>query len=128
MDYLLDTHILLWMMDEYENLSPQAMAVVGDPANTLYFSAVNIWEVAIKHGLGRKDFTVNPHDLRSGALWAGMRELSILGNHAAAVTMLPAIHNDPFDRLLIAQAIVEDMPLITHDPTIAQYPAPIRYV
>ncbi|MDR2703664.1 MAG: type II toxin-antitoxin system VapC family toxin [Cellulomonadaceae bacterium] len=128
MKYLLDTHILLWMIDQYEQLSPEALLILGNPENSIYFSAANIWEVAIKSSLGRKDFDLDPHDLRSSALWAGYIELAITGKHGAAVAMLPAIHNDPFDRLLIAQAITEDITLLTHDAAVAKYPGPILLV
>jgi len=128
MKYLLDTHILIWMMDEYEKLSPKALRILRDDTNLIFFSAVNIWETAIKFGAGRGDFVVDPHELRSKALYSGFIEMAIMGNHAAAVAMLPPIHQDPFDRLLIAQSIVEDITLLTHDKTVAKYPGPIMLV
>lgn len=97
-----------------------------DPDNELIFSAASLWEIAIKRSLGRADFLVNARVLRRGLLDNGYLELSITSEHAVFIDSLPAIHKDPFDRILIAQATVEGITLLTTDVVIAQYPGPIR--
>jgi len=94
----------------------------------LIFSAASLWEVGLKLGLGRNDFRVDPRLLRRGLLDRGYRELPITGEHAVAVTSLPPLHKDPFDRLLLAQSIAEGILLLTSDPLVATYPAPVRLV
>jgi PIN domain nuclease of toxin-antitoxin system len=125
---LVDTHLLLWAAGEPEKLSATARAMLEDEANEPYFSAASLWEVAIKRGLGRDDFRVDPRLLRRGLLDNGYGELPITSEHALAVEGLPPIHKDPFDRMLVAQSIVEGFALITVDPLVAQYPGPIRGV
>ena len=128
MRYLLDTHLLLWAASDPERLSPAALAVVADAAADLWFSVASIWEVAIKASLGRRDFAVDPHLFRRGLLEAGFAELSITGPHVAAVVDLPPLHRDPFDRVLVAQARVEGLVLLTRDPALARYPGSIRLI
>lgn len=128
MKILLDTHLLLWAAGRSERLSPMAQALLGDPNNTLLFSAASLWEVAIKQGLGRPDFHADPRLLRRGLLDNGYIELSVTSEHAVAVAALPAIHKDPFDRILIAQSLVEGVVLLTADPLVSRYPGPIRQV
>ena len=128
MRVLLDTHLLLWTSVRPDLLSNAAQALFDDPDNELFFSVVSIWEVAIKRGLGRSDFLVDPSVLRRGLLENGYRELTITADHAIAVGLLPAIHGDPFDRILIAQATVEAITLLTSDPIVARYPGPVRAV
>jgi PIN domain nuclease of toxin-antitoxin system len=125
---LLDTHLLLWAAGEPEKLPPEAVAAIENPDNDLLFSAASLWEVSIKRGLGRADFTVDPRLLRRGLIDNGYIELPISGEHAVAVDSLPAIHKDPFDRILVAQSIVEGITLLTADDLVAQYPGPIRRV
>lgn len=128
MRLLIDTHLLLWSAGQSARLSPQARSLIGDLDNELLFSAASLWEIAIKAGLGRRDFRVDATRLRRGLLINGYGELAVTGEHAVAVTGLPAIHRDPFDRLLLAQSIVEGITLLTSDAVIAQYPAPVRQV
>lgn len=128
MKLLLDTHVLLWAAGEPAQLTVSARSLLEDPGNELLFSAASLWEVAIKHGLGRKDFRVDARLLRRGLLDHGYRELPITSAHAVALEGLPPIHKDPFDRMLIAQALVEGIALLTGDPVVAQYPGPIRKV
>ncbi|MFC7420221.1 type II toxin-antitoxin system VapC family toxin [Iodobacter arcticus] len=125
MKYLLDTHILLWAASAPEKLPESARALLSDEKNQLFFSAASLWEITIKNELGREDFRVNARVLRRGLLDNGYQELPIYSEHAVSVDNLPAIHKDPFDRILIAQATVEGITLITADSSIAQYPAPI---
>jgi PIN domain nuclease of toxin-antitoxin system len=125
---LLDTHLLLWAAGQPEKLSAAARTLLETPDNALCFSAASLWEVAIKRGLGRNDFQVDPRLLRRGLLENGYAELSITSQHAVAIDGLPALHKDPFDRILVAQAMVEGIMLLTSDPVVAQYPGPIRRV
>jgi PIN domain nuclease of toxin-antitoxin system len=126
MKLLLDTHLLLWAAGEPRRLSKQARALIDNPDNELLFSAASLWEVAIKRGLGRKDFTVDARLLRRGLLDNGYSELPINSDHVVATESLPLIHKDPFDRILVAQATVEGVTLLTTDSLVSQYPGPIR--
>ena len=125
MSLLLDTHVLLWAAGEPERLPRSTQEMLEDPAVAVTFSAASIWEVAIKNGLGRADFSVDPRVLRRGLLEHGYVELPVTGAHAAAVDVLRDIHRDPFDRLLIAQAHAEGLTLLTADSVIGRYPGPI---
>ncbi len=128
MKFLLDTHLVLWAFFAQKRLSAEARSTLEDRQNELVFSTATLWEIAIKHGLGKKGFPFDPRVLRRAMLDDGYEELPVLGQHAVAVDTLPPIHKDPFDRLLIAQAIVEGITLLTVDATIARYPGPIRKV
>jgi PIN domain nuclease of toxin-antitoxin system len=125
---LLDTHLLLWAAGEPNRLSRKARTLIGNPENELLFSAASLWEVAIKRGLGRSDFQVDARLLRRGLLDNGYSELPIVSDHVVATESLPPIHKDPFDRVLVAQATVEGITLLTIDSLVAQYPGPIRTV
>jgi PIN domain nuclease of toxin-antitoxin system len=122
---LIDTHLLLWLALGSSKLSARARAVIEEPGNSLFFSAASIWEVAIKSGLDRDDFTVDPRLLRRGLLDNGYEELAIDSRHAIAILDLPPLHKDPFDRILVAQAMVEGMTLATADEAVARYPGTI---
>lgn len=126
MRFLFDT--LLWAAAEPRRLSKQARALINNPDNDLLFSAASLWEVAIKHGLRRKDFKVDARLLRRGLLDDGYGELPIISDHVVAIDSLPPIHKDPVDRILVAQATVEGVTLLTIDPVVSQYPGPIRAV
>jgi len=128
MKLLLDTQLLLWAAGLAEQLPHAARALLADENNDLLFSAVSLWEVAIKRGLEREDFRVEPRLLRRGLIDNGYSELAITSEHAVAIDILPAIHKDPFDRILVAQALVEGITLLTADPLLAQYPGPVRLV
>jgi PIN domain nuclease of toxin-antitoxin system len=128
MKLLLDTHLLLWAAGQPNRLSARARKLIASPANELLFSAASIWEVAIKRGLGRSDFQADPRLLRRGLLDNGYSELPILSDHVVASDSLPPLHKDPFDRLLVAQATVEGITLLTGDAVVAQYPGPVRMV
>jgi PIN domain nuclease of toxin-antitoxin system len=128
MKLLLDTHLLLWAAGQPDRLSANARAWLEDAANEPIFSAASLWEIVIKRGLGRDDFQVDPRLLRRGLLDNGYRELVIGSEHVMAIDGLPPIHKDPFDRLLIAQSMVEGITLLTADPLVAQYPAPVQRV
>ena len=128
MKLLLDTHLLLWAAAEPRRLSKQARALIDNPDNDLLFSAASLWEVAIKQGLGRDDFKVDARLLRRGLLDNGYSELPIISDHVVAIDSLPPIHKDPFDRILVAQATVEGVTLLTIDSVVRRYPGPIRAV
>jgi PIN domain nuclease of toxin-antitoxin system len=128
MKLLLDTHLLLWAADDSDSLSPAARALIEDPANDLLFSAVSIWEISIKHGLKRADFKIEPHVFMRALLDGGYGELPLTSKHAVTVGLLPPIHKDPFDRILIAQAQSEGITLLTADPIVARYPGPVRLI
>lgn len=128
MRLLLDTHILLWASGDPGRLSESARTMLETIENELFFSAASFWELAIKRSLGRPDFNVDTRLLRRGLLENGYRELAVSSEHALAVEALPPIHKDPFDRMLLAQATVEGMLLLTSDVLLAEYPGPIRLV
>lgn len=128
MKLLLDTHLLLWAAGEPDRLSPDARTLIEAPENELFFSAASLWEIAIKRGLGRDDFQVDTRLLRRGLLDNGYSELPIGSEHAVAIEGLPSIHKDPFDRMLVAQSMVEGITLLTADAYVAQYPGPVRKV
>ena len=128
MKLLLDTHLLLWAAGQPKRLSKLARTLIDNPDNELHFSAASLWEVAIKRGLGRKDFKVDARLLRRGLLDNGYSELPIISGHVVAIESLPPLHKDPFDRVLVAQATVEGVMLLTIDPLVAQYPGPIKTV
>ena len=128
MKLLLDTHLLLWAAATPERLSADARALLEAEENELFFSAASLWEIVIKRGLGRDDFQVDARLLRRGLLDNGYSELPIGSEHAVAIESLPPLHKDPFDRLLVAQATVEGITLVTADSLVAQYPGPVRAV
>ncbi len=128
MRLLPDTHLLLWLANDSPELPAGAQALVGDIDNDVVFSVASLWEVAIKFALGRPEFQVDPRILRRGLLDNGYTEMTITAQHALATVSLPLIHKDPFDRLLIAQATVEGITLLTADATILRYPGPIRRI
>jgi PIN domain nuclease of toxin-antitoxin system len=128
MKYLLDTHLLLWAAAQPEKLSVTAKNLLNDTKNVLWFSTASLWEITIKHGLGRADFYVDPHLLRRGLLDNGYLELPITSEHALATAGLPNIHKDPFDRMLAAQALTEGFILLTADSLLAQYGDAIQQV
>src|SRR5215469_18971976 len=115
MKLLLDTHLLLWAASQPHRLSPEARKFLDDPSNELFFSAASLWEVVIKRGLGRGDFKVDARILRRGLLDNGYSELPVVSDHVVAIDSLPSLHKNPFDRVLIAQATVEGITLLTTD-------------
>jgi PIN domain nuclease of toxin-antitoxin system len=125
---LLDTQLLLWAAGQPERLSTRARKLLQDPRNELLFSAASLWEIAIKKTLGRDDFRVEPRLLRRGLLDNGYLELSVTSQHAVSIDGLPPLHKDPFDRLLLAQALSEGITLLTADAQLARYPGPVRKV
>jgi len=125
MKLLLDTHLLLWAANTPKKLSKTASKLISDEENVLVFSAASLWEIMIKSSLQRADFQVNASLLRQGLIENGYIELPILSKHVLTLNALPTIHKDPFDRILIAQAITEDLSLLSVDPLVTQYTGPI---
>ena len=121
MNRLLDTHVALWAITDSPRLSTRARALIEDPNATIWVSAASLWEISIKHGLGRGEMPVSGPDALGFFQEAGLRILSIAAEHVVAVAALPPHHQDPFDRILVAQAQVEPMHLITHDALVAKY-------
>lgn len=119
MKILLDTHILLWWMADDKRLPRPARLAIEDPANPVFVSIASLWETAIKFSLKR--VVADPETLRDAAERDGFSLLPIEPRHCSAVARLPHYHNDPFDRLLVAQALVEPMRLLTHDSQLARY-------
>ena len=121
MNLLLDTHVALWAVTDSPRLAARARELISSPRASVWISAATIWEITIKHGLGRGDMPVSGHDALRYFRDSGYRLLAMEPEHAAAIAELPAHHQDPFDRMLIAQALSEPMRLITHDATVARY-------
>jgi PIN domain nuclease of toxin-antitoxin system len=118
---LLDTNILLWAIIEPSRLKPGTRPVLQDPENEILFSAASVWEVAIKAALGRADFRVSPEEIFEEAIANGFVELPVRSAAALRVAGLPLHHRDPFDRLLIAQAMTEPARFYTADAALKIY-------
>jgi PIN domain nuclease of toxin-antitoxin system len=125
---LFDTHLIIWIIEDSRRLSREARAIYADRRVQPVFSVVALWEVAIKSARHRPGFDVDPGRLRSGLLAAEWEELPVVADHVIAGAALRLLHRDPFDRLLIAQAGVEQMELITADRRLAPYGRPVRLV
>lgn len=128
MTFLLDTHLLLWSAIAPRRLSAIARDLLEDRSHQLCFSTASVWETAIKHGLGRAEFRVDPVRLRNELLRSGYQEITIASDHAIEAGRLPLLHRDPFDRLLVAQARVEGITLLTADAVLARYGGLVRLV
>ena len=121
MQLLLDTHVALWAIVDDPRLAKAARSLIQAPNNTVVVSAVSVWEIAIKRALGRGEMPVSATDALAFFREAGYLLLAVSPEHAAAVELLPLIHGDPFDRMLVAQALTEPLRLVTHDNTVARY-------
>jgi len=121
MNILLDTHVALWAISDSPRLPESTKILIQAERTQVWVSTVSLWEIAIKHSLGRGDMPISGQEAFHYFQQSGYRFLSIEPEHALAVAGLPAHHQDPFDRLLIAQAVVEPMRLVTHDQTVARY-------
>jgi PIN domain nuclease of toxin-antitoxin system len=128
MKILLDTRVLLWAAGNSDELPERARALIEDADNEVVFSAASLWEIAAKIELGRPDFRVDLKRLRRGLLDNNYVELAVTGRHAVALAALPALHADPIDRMLIAQATVDGLVLLTVDPLVARYPGPVKMI
>jgi PIN domain nuclease of toxin-antitoxin system len=121
LNLLLDTHVALWAITDSPKLSLKARELIASPRTTVWISVASVWEIAIKHALGRGDMPVSGQEAGRYFRESGYRFLPIETEHAFAVQDLAVHHHDPFDRLLVAQALVEPMRLMTHDPMVARY-------
>ncbi|MFZ3234761.1 MAG: type II toxin-antitoxin system VapC family toxin [Stellaceae bacterium] len=128
MRILLDTHVLLWALVEPERLDQDSRAAIRSGVNAVLFSSASIWEIAIKAGLRRADFVVDPVEVVREAVAAGLTELALRSSAAVLVAELPPLHRDPFDRVLIAQAIAEPAFLYTADQRLSAYSELVRQV
>jgi PIN domain nuclease of toxin-antitoxin system len=128
MRVLLDTHVLLWALAQPHRLDAETRATIESGATEVLFSAASIWEIAIKAGLGRAAFAVKPAEIAHTAVDIGFVELVIRSDAAALVAELPLYHRDPFDRVLIAQAIVEPATLYTADDRLTRYSELVRRI
>jgi len=122
---LADTHVLLWAALDPDKLSKAAQDALVEETSTPTFSVVSLWEISVKRAQGRADFQVDPRRLRHMLLLNDWRELTISAEHAILAGSLPPLHKDPFDRMLLAQAIVEGARLLTVDAQLARYGAPV---
>ncbi|HEX4038183.1 MAG TPA: type II toxin-antitoxin system VapC family toxin [Acidobacteriaceae bacterium] len=121
MNYLLDTHTLLWTLVDPDKVPEAMRRLIEDTGNRVWFSAASIWEIAIKHSLGRDDFPVAPGTIWKAARETGLEELAVMAEQAVGVDALPWLHRDPFDRLLVAQARAAGMKLLSLDPEVNAY-------
>ena len=121
MNLLLDTHVALWALVDSPRLSAQARSRILHPRASVWVSVASLWEIAIKYTLGRGEMPISSAQALHHFRQSGYRILAVEAEHATAVEQLPALHQDPFDRLLVAQALTEPMQLLTHDATVAQY-------
>lgn len=128
MRLMLDTQIALWALTGSDRLGARARGLIEDPANEIYVSTASVWEIAIKHAIGRGDMPVSGNRAAELFAQAGYRELPLAWRHAAAIDTLPAIHGDPFDRILVAQALTEPMRLLSRDAILATYGAMVMPV
>ncbi len=128
MRLLLDTQIALWALTDSPRLSAKARMWIEPIENDIYFSAASIWEISIKHRLARKDMPVSGAEAAKLFLEAGYYELPVTSIHAAATEQLPPHHEDPFDRILVAQAFSEPLRLLTHDRQLPAYGDCVEFV
>jgi PIN domain nuclease of toxin-antitoxin system len=125
---LLDTQIVLWALTGSARLGKVARELIADPGNDIHVSTASIWEVAIKHALGRGDMPVSGARVAELCAAAGYRELPVAWSHAVALETLPPLHADPFDRILVAQAQAEPMRLVSRDAIVIGYGAMVLAV
>lgn len=121
MNLLLDTHVALWAIADSPKLQKKARELIESPRSSVWISTASIWEIAIKHALGRGDMPISSRDAVRFFRESGYRFLTVEAEHAMAVEELPPHHQNPFDRILVAQALVEPMRLLTHDQMVARY-------
>ncbi|MBR4611761.1 MAG: type II toxin-antitoxin system VapC family toxin [Kiritimatiellae bacterium] len=128
MKLLLDTHIVIWAIMDDPRLTNTAKALIDDNAGECFFSAASVWEVAVKNSIPRRFLGIHAGDFTKESLQMGLRNMDVTTEHAEIIETLPYYHGDPFDRMLVAQAIVEGCILVTHDDDIAKYGAFVRKV
>ncbi|HEU4727183.1 MAG TPA: type II toxin-antitoxin system VapC family toxin [Kofleriaceae bacterium] len=121
MRYLIDTHVFLWLATDDPQLTPAARAIFVDAAQECFLSAASVWEMAIKSSLGKLVLSTSVEHLVRGGLERGLRLLDVTAGHAYLVERLPFHHRDPFDRILVAQAMHEGMQLVSRDGQLDAY-------
>lgn len=126
--FLVDTQLLLWNVYGSRKLPARVRRLFRNGRHEFYYSAASLWEIAIKAARGRGDFDVDPAQVRDALEENGFHELPVAGHHAVALSPLPAIHADPFDRMLVAQSLVEPMALLTSDARLAAYPGTVEVI
>ena len=126
MKFLLDTQLLIWTAAG--SIPLKAKQYIDNNTYILYFSTASIWEIVIKSSQNRKDFIIDPFILYDNLLIDGYIELPITGRHTLGVKNLPMHHKDPFDRIILAQSIVENITLLTSDKIMTKYPASVAYI
>jgi PIN domain nuclease of toxin-antitoxin system len=128
MRLLVDTHLLLWAAAKSRRLPKAARPLLEDPANDVFFSAASLWEIVIKSSLRREDFDVDVALLRPALAEMGFEELPVSGAHAERLATIPALHKDPFDRMLVAQSLAEPLVLLTNDRALGDYGKSVKVV
>lgn len=128
MNLLLDTHVALWAITDHPGLSLNARILIESPKTSVWISVVSLWEIAIKHALNRGGMPISSQEAALYFRESGYQLLSIETEHVIAVEELPLHHRDPFDRMLVAQALIEPMRLLTHDSAMARYSDTIIYI
>ena len=121
MNLLLDTHVALWAITDSPRLSSEARRLIASEQTTVFVSVASLWEISIKHSLGRGDMPIGAQEAMGYFRASGYRLLAIAPEHAIAVADLPPHHYDPFDRMIVAQALVEPLRLVTHDAKVQLY-------
>jgi PIN domain nuclease of toxin-antitoxin system len=126
--YLLDTHVFIWADSEPEALSTRARSIFGDPSSELWLSVASVWEMQIKRQLGRlKTDSSIAHMVEAQVRVNRLRLLDVRLPHVLRLDKLPPIHKDPFDRMLVAQAMAEELTFVSHDPVVRKYPVKVLW-
>ncbi|MDE1159873.1 MAG: type II toxin-antitoxin system VapC family toxin [Neorhizobium sp.] len=125
---MLDSHMLVWLVGASDRLPAKARIAIENPSNLIFFSSASIWELQIKHSTGRARLALPPVILHQVLVSNQFHEVPVTSQHGLRTAALPPIHRDPFDRILIAQAMAEDMLLLTSDQMVGRYPGPIMLV
>src|SRR5581483_2906342 len=128
MRLLLDTHVLLWAVAASRRLPKSTRALLLDAENEVFYSAASVWEMSIKASLRRSDFKIDVEEFHASLPQAAFSELAVRSVHTVAVSKLPPVHRDPFDRILVAQAMLEPLVRLTNDVILTKYPAPVRMI
>jgi len=121
MSYLMDTHAIVWMVDDTSKLSPTVKEIIANPSNQIFICAISLWEIAIKMSIGKMSLGITFDELIKGLRTSYFDFLQVEDEYMREISNLPFLHKDPFDRLLIATATVEDMTIITIDENIHKY-------